>query len=367
MSQRQIDINGFVTIPRNPISRAGVFPYLGRGLPDADPAKIYNVYRPESELSNPETIASFRLLPIINDHVMLGNGFDTAAEQKGVHGSTGEDVVFENGVLYSTLRIFSDALKGLIDSGKRALSCGYRTTYEKTSGFFNGQAYDYIQRNIRGNHLALVEAARCDVAVLDGFAFDSFDLTINEGENSMADGEETKKEETTEAKAGMTLEEAAAHLDKILPMLESMNSAIAALASAKPADDTITLDKDDKDEKDKEKEKDAMDAKAMDSLSTRVEAVEKRSTKGILAEVSRRDKLVRDVLPHVGTFDHAEMTAGEVAKYALDKLSITAPAGHEETALTAFLAGRKHSPVGFSLDAGLKKEGKLSKRLNRVA
>ena len=49
--------------------------------------------------------------------------------------------------------------------------------YEKASGIFDGQMYDYIQRNLRGNHLALVDAARCDVAVLDNhMAFDHFDL-----------------------------------------------------------------------------------------------------------------------------------------------------------------------------------------------
>ena len=44
---RHNDANGFITIDANPISRAGVFEYLGSSIdPQAEPNKLYKVYRP---------------------------------------------------------------------------------------------------------------------------------------------------------------------------------------------------------------------------------------------------------------------------------------------------------------------------------
>lgn len=125
-SQQLRDENGFITIERNPISRVGVFPYLGKNISDeCEPDRIYNVYRPAEELADPEAMKSFELVPFINDHTMLGAQF-TPAEEKGVQGTTGENLEFEDGVLYAPIKIFSEALKKLIDSGKKALSLGYR-------------------------------------------------------------------------------------------------------------------------------------------------------------------------------------------------------------------------------------------------
>ena len=45
-------------------------------------------------------------------------------------------------------------------SGLRELSLGYSLDLDETPGVWNGQPYDAIQRNIRINHLALVDKAR---------------------------------------------------------------------------------------------------------------------------------------------------------------------------------------------------------------
>jgi hypothetical protein len=354
MTAREVDQNGFILIEKNPISRVGVFPYSGRNLPGADPEKIYNVLRPEEELSNPETLASFQLLPIIDDHTMLGEGF-TPAESVGTHGTTGEGVTFSDGIIYAPLRIFSDTLKKLIDQGKKQLSCGYRCVWEKASGFFNGQPYDYIQRNIRGNHIALVQEGRmgADIAVLD-HAFDSFDLNSNQ-ETHMADEPETKEEEKKE----MTLAELTALMADVMPQIAKLNEAVSKL-TAPPAADEPKVDEDpalDEDAEEK-KEKEAMDS--------RISALEARGTKEILAEVKKRDRLASEVQAHIGTFDHADMTADEVAAYAIGKFGLKAPKGQEQAILSGYLAGRsaEKSPVGLSFDAKPKDGGKLAARLN---
>lgn len=178
MTERLYDINGWFEVPRNPISKVGVFPYLGRSIGAPEPDRVYMVYRPEEELSDPETIASFRLTPFVDDHTMLGDDEDdglTPAEQKGVHGVLGERVAYDpsDRTLYSNLKVFSKALANRIKNGKREISCGYRCAYEPRNGVFEGQRYEYIQRSIRGNHLALVDRGRMgpDVRVLDHLKF----------------------------------------------------------------------------------------------------------------------------------------------------------------------------------------------------
>ena len=104
------DINGYVEIIDNPISKVGVFQYSGAQIDDgvAQSNKIYNVYRPEEELNNQECISSFKLVPWTDDHEMLGS-YDKGlmpADQKGVHGVTGENVYYDksDGYLKSNLK-----------------------------------------------------------------------------------------------------------------------------------------------------------------------------------------------------------------------------------------------------------------------
>ena len=118
------------------------------------PPGLVSVLRPEAEVFSPETIASFEGMPVTNDHppdgVDIGN---IRALQKGhahnVRRGSGE----ESDLLLADLIITDPDLIDLIMDGKREISCGY--TYELCDE--NGQ---YIQRKIRGNHVAVVDAGR---------------------------------------------------------------------------------------------------------------------------------------------------------------------------------------------------------------
>ena len=192
-SARQYDINGWPEIQDNPLSRVGVFEYLGSSINAPEPDRIYRVYRPEKELSDPECIESFKLLPWVIDHTMLGEE-ETPAEQKGIHGVIGENVYFDNKsqMLKGNIKVFSEHHENLIDSGKKELSLGYRCKYLfNRNGTFNGEPYDTIQTQIRGNHLASVDEGRMGpaVAVLDSVTFDSRDFVI------MKNGKQSKKKE----------------------------------------------------------------------------------------------------------------------------------------------------------------------------
>jgi len=170
-SARVEDFNGWFEVKGNPLSKVGIFPYSGAQIGAPDPDKIYKVYRPEEELADPDAINSFKLVPFVDEHHMLGPeemGY-TPAEKKGVAGVIGEDVYFEAPFLRGNIKVFSQGLAQKIKNGKIELSCGYRCKYDFTPGTWQGQSYDAVQRGLRGNHLALVDEGRMgsEVAVLD--------------------------------------------------------------------------------------------------------------------------------------------------------------------------------------------------------
>lgn len=175
---KQVDYNDFWYIQDNPITKAGVYPYLGRQIdPSLEPDKVYMVLRPAEEIEKAKE--TFKLIPLVDEHTMLGADF-TPAEKKGIHGVTGEQTTFKNGVLYTPIKIYSEFLKDEIENGKKELSCGYFCKYDLTPGEYNGVHYDAVQRDLRGNHIALVDNGRMghDVRVMDSmcFACDSMDI-----------------------------------------------------------------------------------------------------------------------------------------------------------------------------------------------
>lgn len=354
MTARKTDSNGWFEVKRNPISKVGVFPYSGRSIGAPDPNKIYMVYRPEEELSNLSTIESFKLLPWIDEHVMLGGlpGM-TPAEKKGVAGVIGEDVFFEDGTLYGNIKVFSEGLSNKIKRGeKRELSAGYRCRYEFTPGIWNGQRFDCIQRNIRGNHLALVSQGRMgpDVAVLDNLSF-TFDA------KEIHDMDATEKEERlnkvlayVEGKMAMDAAEAEAKKDEAKDSVEGL----------KGLDTEGEMKKEDaKDSEEKEMESKAEDKAAMDAveqLRGEVATMKKGVFKAMLAEVSQRDAIVKQVTPLIGVFDHSEMTAAEVAAYSVEKLGIKCAKGQEQSALNGYMAAAQSMSNG--MDSALKRKPK---------
>lgn len=184
-----IDHNNFWYIEKNPISKTGVFPYLGReiGYPGLEPNKIYYVLRSEQELMSPEAIKSFELLPITKGHRMLGpqdQGL-TPAEKIPQQGVVGEKVFAEGDTLYANIKVTSEQAKNDINNGLKELSLGYFCRWVKETGEYKGRHYDFAQKNIRGNHLAIVPLGRMghDVRVMDAlpagaasYACDSLEL-----------------------------------------------------------------------------------------------------------------------------------------------------------------------------------------------
>ena len=401
-SFREYDVNSWPEIKNNPLSRVGVFPYLGKQISKKlDPNKIYMVYRPEEELSNPECIESFKLLPWIDLHPKKLLGPESAgrmpAEQKGVEGVIGEDVYFEGDTLYGNLKCFSESLQDNIDSGeKKELSIGYACKYDLTPGTWNGKYYDAIQRNLRGNHVASVPKGRMgpEISVLDSmvFTFDAKDIKMPEAAklehvltldevNSWLEKAEPKDLKKTydmlserlgakdkaakdaaekeASKAAKDAEEKLAN-DKAAKdaaeKAEAEKKKAEADKAAKDAEEKLANDKAAKDAEEKEaKEKEktmAADA-AISSLQTELASLKSNATKTILNEISKRDEIVKKLSPHIGTFDAADKTLDEVRAYAVEKLGLKCPKGQEQTAIDSYLTNRSDptSEIGFSFDS----------------
>ena len=396
MTKRTYDLNGWLEVKDNPISKAGVFDYLGSEIGAPEPDRIYKVFRPPEELDNEETIQSFRLTPFIVDHEMLGKDA-TPAEKKGIQGVIGENVYFDHPYLRGNIKIFSDAALSDIGGGKIDLSPGYRSRYDfDNPGVYEGEAYEVVQRHLRGNHLALVDEGRtgADVAVQDHLV-----ITIDTKELIRMSEEDKNKTPTTD-EGSFTPEQ-----------LEQLKTMIAAAVSAgKPSTDEDPEKKETTDEDpDSEKEKVAEDAEkavedaeaeaekaesgdpeAVEAAEVAIEAAEeaiseakdeldKATTDGLnrrlkrlkrgfttmdemssmkrkiarlekskptmdtgtlLKQIGERDALAQKLTPFIGVFDHAAMTKQQVAEYGAEKLGVKCDKGTESIALNAWMQGR---------------------------
>lgn len=393
-SARTEDLNGFIEVRGNPISKVGLFPYLGREIGAPEPDRVYTVYRPAEELMSPATIASFKLMPLVDEHAMLGSEAAglTPAERKGVHGVIGEDVYFDPPYLRANLKIFGESAKRLVKTGEKVeLSPGYRCRYEFTPGVFDGQQYDAIQRELLGNHLALVTEGRTgpDVAVLDHarFALDSKLLQ----EAVMADA--TKKvgdglEEIKAALAALGDEERAALLAEYAaagdndpvteptePVTDQDPEAIASAEEAIKGAEAAAYAVIEAVEEVKEAAEELKVATDSAAAFKKLVAAQKKlaTAKGapvavaamdrkpvnvgmdaaqMVAMIADRDALASKLSGFVGAFDSARMTTEQVAAYGVQKLGIPCQPGQERVALDAWLHGRQpeHKKPAFAAD-----------------
>lgn len=155
---------GFLRIEDCVLARCGVQEYRAfeLGMTDREPLAIVRVYRPESEVFDAASMASFEDHPVTVNHPAEGVSADNWKEHSAGHV---RDVRRVGDQLVGTV-IISDrtAIKALED-GKNELSNGYFAAYKIQSGRTpQGELYDAVQTNIRGNHVALVDAARCGSA-----------------------------------------------------------------------------------------------------------------------------------------------------------------------------------------------------------
>ena len=387
------DENGFLEIKNTNLSKVGVFEYLGRSIDDGNsffangqrmnlnPDQIYYIYRPQEELNNQECIESFEMKPFINEHPNLLLGKDgIPAENKGIEGAV-KNIHFENGYLKGDIYVYSDRSIEDIKSGKRDISVGYRCNYESINGIYNGIKYDMIQKDIRGNHIALVEEGRCgsDVAIFDHksiskkvFMFDSAELKMPEEikekmkdeemedeemkDEEMKDEEMKDEEEPTEKKSELAeikeaLEVIAKKLEECLQKEGKEGEEVEEESLLDNKDEEVTVsDEEMKDEEMKKEGSRSMDQK-IKILQKEMSHLKKKRAfdmSDYVKQVNKKNELVQRLSYHIGSFDHSDKTLDQVCDYALKKLGISS-VPKKETLVEAYLKGARS--VVYSMDS----------------
>ena len=136
------------------IARTGIQHYT-----DSD-GSIRREYRPETEVASPDSLASFAGKAITSEHPpVLLDSENTKDYQVGFSGT---EIVYDNGFVKAVMTITDeDTIKRIMKGDAREVSAGYRVNYDPTPGVTeNGEHYDGVQKEIIGNHIAVVRRGR---------------------------------------------------------------------------------------------------------------------------------------------------------------------------------------------------------------
>lgn len=145
------------------VARTGLQPYLGAELGNKEnPTTMFNVYRPREEVLKEESLQSFINAPVTDDHPMEFVTVDNIKEL-GKGSTASYETYNKDGIDYikAKLVVTDKELINKVINGKMELSAGYSQNLVKEKGEFEGITYDYKQTNIKINHIALVDSARC--------------------------------------------------------------------------------------------------------------------------------------------------------------------------------------------------------------
>lgn len=116
-------------------------------------------FRPPEEVFDAASLQSFSLVPVTDDHPE--EGLLTADNaRKYQRGHLGESVTRDGDKVRATILITDGDLVRKVLDGKTQLSCGYEVDLDPTPGEWQGQRFDCRQRNVRGNHVAVVDRGR---------------------------------------------------------------------------------------------------------------------------------------------------------------------------------------------------------------
>lgn len=146
---------GYLLCRDVPISRVGSFEYSAAevGLPNIGHA--VQVWRPEEQIFNPETIASFEAKPVVIGHARFADPDNwreiAVGTTQNVRRGEGDKSDF---LLADLLLTDRKAIEAVESGGLKEVSCGYDADTQETP-----QGIEQI--GIVGNHVALVVSARC--------------------------------------------------------------------------------------------------------------------------------------------------------------------------------------------------------------
>ncbi|CAM4012267.1 DUF2213 domain-containing protein [Mesobacillus zeae] len=167
---------GYLTVTV-PITRPGVFPYQRQDGTVQMEAKL------PDEIFSDRTIRSARSKPVTDDHpnepVTLKN------YNRYAKGLSHTDAVVRNLKLYVSMTITDEALIQKIRDGKREISIGFMSDVVAEQGTYNGDAYQFVQRNLEINHIAIVDQGRAGPEVAIRNDSDAWQIESKGGNKEM--------------------------------------------------------------------------------------------------------------------------------------------------------------------------------------
>lgn len=283
---RETTPEGYLVCRDVPVARIGTLMYGDGEVPvTADNTGLILIQRGEEDLFDPKTMASFEGKAVTNDHpedwVSPSNWKELAVgTTHSVRRGEGAEADFLIADLLITDQDAIDAVMG----EKVEISLGYDADYVEISP---GKG---VQRNIFGNHVALVDKGRCGSRCSIGDSFMSgktnkkpwyqallgakrtIDEALEEAKETQDTDEETEDED--EEQDGKTSD--AAVNRQILKMLKTMDSRLGALEKKTKDSDEKTEDEDDKektedsDDEESETKDDILEAESAEKMDTGV-------------------------------------------------------------------------------------------------
>jgi hypothetical protein len=245
---------GYLLCRDVPISRVGSFEYSAAevGLPNIGHA--VQVWRPEEQIFNPETIASFEAKPVVIGHARFADPDNwreiAVGTTQNVRRGEGDKSDF---LLADLLLTDRKAIEAVESGDLKEVSCGYDADTQETP-----QGIEQI--GIVGNHVALVVSARCSGCKIgDGSMANSLKTRLRKlfrDGNEDAFNEEVDKLQVQDDDAPDAAPAPAPTptLEERLTKLEAAVAAIAKAQAQKPVgdadtppvpDDTVDPDDDD--------------------------------------------------------------------------------------------------------------------------
>lgn len=159
VTHREYTDEGFLRVPGR-VARTGVQEYLARELGlDGDPNRVIRVYRPAEEVFKAASLDTYSAADVTDNHPQgLVDSENYRSVVRGVVAGPGRR---DGDFVVCDLIVKDKAAISAINAGKCELSAGYTAVYDDTPGQTeDGQSYDYVQRDIKINHVAIVERAR---------------------------------------------------------------------------------------------------------------------------------------------------------------------------------------------------------------
>ncbi|MGG6461407.1 DUF2213 domain-containing protein [Solilutibacter silvestris] len=273
-AKQSLTPEGFLLCRDVPIARTGEMLYGSGEVPvEASTDGLIRISRTPEEVFRDETLASFEGKPVTIDHP--SDFVSPDSWQELTHGTVfnvRQGTGIEDDYLLADLLITSKQAIEEVRSGRREVSCGYEADYEQLEP---GRG---VQRQILGNHVALVERGRCGPRCAIGDedmtqkrskwqdmlrkalrARDAEELKEIEKEAEAYDSEEEEEEEESKKKTGDRVAKA---LDAIEKRLKAMDEDIKELKEKSESED----DDEDEDDMTGDEDGDLTDPKNGDKL-----------------------------------------------------------------------------------------------------